>query len=423
MTGEARRERSAAAGAAGGREGGGAGPRGLAILGSTGSVGRQTLEVVGGLAGRWRVVALAARRNADLLAEQARLVRPDLVALLDEAAAGRARELLAPLGIRVAAGAEGLLEAATHPEAALVVSALVGAAGLLPTHAALRAGKDVALANKETLVTAGHLVMDLVRRGGVRLLPVDSEHSAAFQCLQAAGPVREGERPPGVRRLLLTASGGPFRGWDRERLARATPAQALRHPTWRMGDRITVDSATLMNKGLEVIEAHWLFGLDYDAIEVLVHPESLVHALVEMEDGALLAHLSLPDMRLPIQYALTHPERVPSPVGFLDLARGGGLHFEAPDLDNFPCLELARAAGRTGGTAPAVLNAANEVAVAAFLQGRIGFLSLPEVINMVMSAHRPRPRPTLSEILEADAWAREEAGAWVERMKGGKVTL
>ncbi len=398
-------------------------PRGLAVLGSTGSIGRQTLDVVRRLAGRWRVVAMAARRNSDLLVEQALAVRPDLVALLDEEAAGRARDLLAPLGVRVAAGVEGLVEVATHPAAELVVSALVGAAGLVPTHAALQAGKDVALANKETLVTAGHLVLDLVRERGVRLLPVDSEHSAAFQCLLAAGPLRPGERPAGVRRLLLTASGGPFRGWDRERLARATPAQALRHPTWRMGDRITVDSATLMNKGLEVIEAHWLFGLDYDAIGVLVHPESLVHALVEMEDGAILAHLGVPDMRLPIQYALTHPERLPSPAGLLDLARVGALHFEEPDVANFPCLELARAAGRAGGTATAVLNAANEVAVAAFLQGRIGFLSLPDVINMVLEAHRPRPYPTLDEILAADAWAREEAGSWVERMSGGKVTL
>lgn len=396
-------------------------PRGLVVLGSTGSVGRQTLDVVERLGGRWRVVGLAAHRNAELLAEQAAGLGAGTVALLDEEAAARARELLAPLGVRVLAGREGVEEVASLPAADLVVSALVGAAGLLPTYAAVRAGKDVALANKETLVAAGHLVMRAVAEKGIRLLPVDSEHSAAFQCLHAAGSFAPGRHPAGVRRLVLTASGGPFRGWSREELARATPEQALRHPTWRMGPRITVDSATLMNKGLEVIEAHWLFGLDYGVIDVVIHPESLVHALVELEDGAVLAHLSLPDMRLPIQYALTYPERLPAPAGFLDLARAGRLHFEEPDRELFPCLGLARAAGEAGGTMPAVLNAANEVAVAAFLEGRIGFLSLPEIINMVMSAHRVKADPSLDEVLQADQWARGEARACLERLSGRKV--
>ncbi len=374
----------------------------IVILGSTGSIGRQALDVVRAHPGRWRVAGLAAGRNAGLLAEQAREFRPAAVAMADGGAAAKLARELAPLGIEVLAGAEGLEMLAVLPEAHLVLSAMAGSAGLAPTYRAILAGKDVALANKETLVAGGPLVMEAVRRRGVRLLPVDSEHSGLFQCLQ-------GQAPEGVRRLWLTASGGPFRGWRREDMAGVTVEAALRHPTWRMGARITIDSATLMNKGLEVIEAHWLFGIPYDRIEVLIHPESIVHALVETVDGSVLAQLSRPDMRLPIQYALSYPERWPGLPDPLDLARVGTLRFEPPDREAFPCLDLAYQAGRTGGTMPAVMNAAKEVAVDAFLAGEAGFLDIPRIIAGVMEQHSVKFRPGLEDVLEADAWARRRA--------------
>lgn len=381
----------------------------VVILGSTGSIGRQALEVIEAHPGRWRVVGLAAGRNADLLAEQAKAFRPRAVALADERAAAALAGELAPLGIEVLAGDEGLGDLAAMPEANIVLSAMAGSAGLGPTYRAIMAGKDIALANKETLVTGGPAVMEAVRRKGVRLLPVDSEHSGLFQCLQ-------GQDRQAVARLWLTASGGPFRGWSREELAGVTAEEALRHPTWSMGTRITIDSATLMNKGLEVIEAHWLFGVSYDRIEVLVHPESIVHAMVEMRDGSVLAQLGRADMRVPIQYALSYPERLPGLLEPLDLARVGCLHFEQPDRQAFPCLDLAYQAGRTGGTLPAVMNAAKEVAVGAFLAGGIGFLDIPRIIAGVMDQHSVQTRPGLDDLLAADAWARRQAGALLERV-------
>lgn len=381
----------------------------LSLLGSTGSIGRQTLDVVDHFPDRFRVVALAAGKSDQLLVEQALRYRPELVTLYDAAAAARARARLAGEGIPVLEGMEGLLACARLETADLVVSGMVGSAGLIPTYEAVRAGKDVALANKETLVAGGPVVVEEARRRGVRLLPVDSEHSGAFQCLQ-------GVPEAGVRRLYLTASGGPFRGWSRERLEAATVEQALQHPTWRMGPRITIDSATLMNKGLEVIEAHWLFGLSYDQIEVLIHPESIVHALVETTDGAVMAQLSRADMRLPILYSLTWPERAEAAWAPLDLAAVGTLHFAAPDREAFPCLDLAYQAGRTGGTMPAVLNAAKEVVVDAFLAGRIGFLDIARIIYAVMESHQTQPRPTIEDILAADAWARDAAST---TLKGG----
>ncbi len=381
----------------------------LVILGSTGSIGRQALDVVGRHPERWRVVGLAAGSRGRELAEQARRFRPEAVAVADVGVAAELEHDLRPLGIEVLAGPEGVRSLAAMPGADLVLSAMVGNAGLLPTYEAIRAGRDVALANKETLVAGGEVVVAAAAARGVSLIPVDSEHSGVFQCLH-------GERAGEVRRVILTASGGPFRGWSRERMARVTAADALRHPTWRMGPRITVDSATLMNKGLEVIEAHWLFGLPYDSIDVLVHPESIVHALVEMRDGSVLAQMSVPDMRLAIQYALSHPERLPSPVAPLDLARVGSLHFEEPDREAFPCLDLAYQAGRTGGTMPAVMNAAKEVAVDAFLAGAAGFHDIPRIINIVMERHRVQVRPSLEDILAADEWAREAARDLVERV-------
>lgn len=381
--------------------------KGVVILGSTGSIGRQTLDVIARRPGRWRVLGLAAGSNAAALAEQARRFRPAAVAVADPRAAAALRAELAQSGIAVTAGPEAVAALAVHPEADLVVSAMVGAAGLVPTYEAVRAGKDVALANKETLVAAGERVTAAARESGARLLPVDSEHSGLFQCLQ--GQPREG-----VRRVVLTASGGPFRGWSRERLAReATVEAALRHPTWRMGPTITIDSATLMNKGLEVIEARWLFDLPLERIDVCIHPESVVHALVEMRDGSVLAQLSRADMRLPIQYALGYPERLDAVSEPLDLAALGALHFERPDREAFPCLDLAYAAGRAGGTLPAAMNAAKEVAVAAFLQGRIAFLEIPRIIDKVMASHPNRLAPSLEEVLEADREARLRAEALV----------
>jgi 1-deoxy-D-xylulose-5-phosphate reductoisomerase len=376
----------------------------LAILGSTGSIGTATLDVVARFPEKFAVTALAAGRNVALLAEQIRAWRPRLVGVggADDAARLRAEFP----GVEVVAGAEGLEAVATHPDVTTVVSALVGAVGLVPTWHALSLGREVALANKETLVAAGALVMAAAAASGGKVLPIDSEHNALHQALRV-GP--EGT----VRRLVLTASGGPFRTWSADALARVTVEQALAHPTWRMGAKITVDSATMMNKGFEIIEAHHLFDMPEERIDVVVHPESRVHSLVEYVDGTLVAQLSVNDMRFPILYALSYPERLPSPLGFLDLVEVGALHFEAADERRFPSLRLAREALRAGGTVPAVLNAANEIAVAAFLDGRLRFTGIPAVVETAIAreAAGAHTLVAMDDALAADergrAWATE----------------
>ncbi|HUI09248.1 MAG TPA: 1-deoxy-D-xylulose-5-phosphate reductoisomerase [Bacteroidota bacterium] len=376
-------------------------PRSIAILGSTGSIGRSSLEVIAAFPDRFRAAYLCAHRNIDLLREQINRFRPRGAVVLDGERADALRRTAAP-GTEILAGIEGLLEIVGRDDVGLVLSALVGFAGLRPTLRALEAGKDVALANKETLVVGGELVMTAARKARVRLLPVDSEHSAIFQCLR-------GEEPRTVARLVLTASGGPFLTLPRERFSTVTVAEALNHPTWRMGAKITIDSATLMNKGLEVIEARWLFGVPQDRIRVLVHPQSIVHSLVEYVDGAVMAQLGMPDMKGPIAYALSYPERLPDVSPRLDLASLGALTFEEPDLDRFPCLAYAFDALRAGGSMPAVLSAANEVAVRHFSKERIRYGDIGRVIREVMDAHQPGPLKTVEDALKADLWARQEA--------------
>ncbi|MEW6181970.1 MAG: 1-deoxy-D-xylulose-5-phosphate reductoisomerase [Bacillota bacterium] len=383
--------------------------RDIAILGSTGSIGRQTLQLAEEFPERFRVRALAGGRNWRLLLEQAMSFQPEAVALLREEDAESLRAAL-PSGIEttVFSGSEGLSRVATWQGVDTVLAAVSGSAGLVPAIAAIEAGKDIALANKETLVVAGEVVTQLAREKGVRLLTVDSEHSAVWQCL-------DGRR--GIRKIILTASGGPFREYSLEELSRVTAETALKHPTWRMGPKITIDSATLMNKGLEVIEAHWLFGSDYDNIMVLVHPQSIVHGMVEFDDGTVIAALSTADMRLPILYALTYPERTGNSVTPLNLAAVGSLTFEEPDTARFPCLELAVTAGRIGGTMPAVLNAANEVAVSDFLAGNIPFTRIPEVVEKTVSAHSVKKAPDLAQVLAADKWARDKAQEVIRELK------
>lgn len=371
--------------------------RKIVILGSTGSVGKQSLEVISWFPEDFKIVGLAAHSNIDLLEQQVALFNVPYVSVIDEQAATVLERRLKETKCRCFKGSEGLLELVKLPEVDLVLVAVTGIAGLEPTLEAIRQRKDIALANKETLVAGGSLVMEAARLSGVRILPVDSEHSAIFQCL---------DRLEDVSELILTGSGGPFRGFSREQLKGVTPEMALQHPTWKMGQKITVDSATLMNKGLEVIEAHWLFDIDYERISVVIHPQSIVHSLVRYKDGTLLAQLAWPDMRLPIQYALLYPLRKRNPLAPLDLTQAGQLTFEAPDAENFPCLKLAREAGKAGGTMPAVLNAANEVAVHAFLEQRIAFLEIPEVIAEVMAHHSQKRIRQLEDILEADRWAR-----------------
>lgn len=352
----------------------------IAILGSTGSIGVSALDVVSKNPGQLDVVALAAGRNIDLFSEQVRRFRPEIVSVIDEAHARMLEEKLGPEGPKaVLWGDEGYRCVATAPAAQLVLSAIVGAAGLVPTLAAIEAGKDVALANKETLVTAGPLVIERARSKGVRLIPVDSEHSAVFQCI-------EGNPHHAVGRVILTASGGPFRRSTRQELERVTVADALKHPNWAMGRKITIDSATMMNKGLELIEACWLFGMPSSRIEVLIHPQSVVHSLVEFVDGSVLAQLGNPDMRVPIACGLSWPERIASGAGTLDLVAGASLAFEAPDLARFPCLAIAMDAARAGGSAPVVLNAANEIVVEAFLDGRLGFTRIAPTIAAVLDS-------------------------------------
>ena len=372
--------------------------RSISLLGSTGSIGRQTLDVAAAL--DLPVRAITAYRSVKLLEEQARQFRPELAVCVDETAAAELKTRLADTSVRVLSGEKGLLEAAALPSADTVVTAVVGIAGLRPTMAAIREGKRIALANKETMVCAGELVTGEADRLGAEIVPVDSEHSAIFQCLQ--GCRDRGE----VRRLILTASGGPFFGWSREALAGVTPAQALKHPNWSMGAKITVDSATLMNKGLEYIEAMRLYRMPPEKISIVVHRESIVHSLVEYCDNAVLAQLGAPDMRLPIQYALTWPERTPGPAQPLDLLNCPSLTFQAPDYDVFPCLGLALEAARTGGTATAILNGANEAAVALFLEEKLSFPGIAERVGLALERLPVVQKPSLEEILEADRAAR-----------------
>ena len=390
----------------------GTGPDGFAqvthivVLGSTGSIGQSALDVIDHDGGkRLKAWGLSAHCRWQALAEQAAALRPRFVAVADPALAGELEHALAGTGVEVLAGEAGIIRMVEDPETDRVLSAIVGAVGLRGTWAALEAGKIVALANKETLVLAGSLVMELARSRGTRILPVDSEHSAIFQALQA-GSARE------VRRVILTSSGGPFRGRTRKQLTDVTPQEASKHPTWQMGPKITIDSATLMNKALEVIEARWLFDLEPDQIEVVIHPESVIHSMVEFVDGSVIAQLSPPDMRLPIQYALTYPERVPAPCPRLDLKEAFGLHFEPPDCETFPSLELGFEVMRRGGTAGAALNAANESAVARFLRGEIGFLDIVRACRAVLEHHTYDPMPTLDDLWDVDVWARREVESW-----------
>ncbi len=376
--------------------------RGVAILGSTGSIGVQALDLLARLPERFEVVALAAGRNADLLAQQIRAHRPRLAAIGDEGLRRRLEGVAREVRCELLAGDEGLLAVAAHAGADVVLAAIVGAAGLTPTYRALQSGKIVALANKESLVMAGRLMRDAAAASGGSLVPVDSEHSALHQCLR-------GEAIAEVRRLILTASGGPFRTTPLEDLATVTPEQALRHPVWEMGKKISIDSATLMNKGLEVIEAHWLFGLPAERIDVILHPQSTVHSLVEMVDGSLICQMGIADMRGPIQYALAYPRRFAGPVPAADLAQLRTLEFFPVDAERFPSLGLAYRALETGGTAPAALNAANEVAVQAFLDGAIGFREVPRLVERAVDGHRAARVGSIEDVIEADRSARSAA--------------
>ena len=376
--------------------------RNVVLLGSTGSIGTSSLKVAEDLPDRIRLLGLAAGNNVELLLEQTRKHRPEAISIADPV---KARELRDTLGAstEVFSGPEGLLKLATLPGADIVEIAIVGTAGLQPALAAIRAGKDIAVASKEILVMAGEIVMREAREHGVKVLAVDSEHSAIFQCL-------DGKPAASIRRLWLTASGGPFRTTPKEEFAAITVERALKHPSWVMGRKITIDSATLFNKGLEMIEARWLFDVEMGRVSVVVHPQSVVHSMVEFIDGSMLAQLSTPDMCLPIQYALTYPDRAPSQRVQTSLAKLAALTFEEPDPGRFPALDLARRAGDVGGTLPAVLNAANEVAVDAFVNRRISFLDISALVRRIMDRHQTVPHPTLPQILEADAWARSEAG-------------
>ena len=376
----------------------------ITILGSTGSIGTQTLDIVTSNPDKFRVVGLAAGSNVSLLAEQIRNFKPEIVALGDEAKLGELKEAIASNTDRpeILVGQEGICEVARYGDAESVVTGIVGCAGLLPTIAAIEAGKDIALANKETLIAGAPVVLPLVKKHSVKLLPADSEHSAIFQCLQ-------GVPADGLRRIILTASGGSFRDLPVEKLSSVTVKDALKHPNWSMGQKITIDSATLMNKGLEVIEAHYLFDLDYDHIDIVIHPQSIIHSLIEVQDTSVLAQLGWPDMRLPLLYALSWPERIYTDWEQLDLVKAGDLTFREPDHQKYPCMQLAYAAGRAGGLMPAVLNAANEQAVSLFLAEKIGFLDVPRLIETVCdrASSQNTPQPSLSDILAADGWARQ----------------
>jgi 1-deoxy-D-xylulose-5-phosphate reductoisomerase len=376
----------------------------ISLLGSTGSIGTQTLDIVTDHPDQFRIVGLAAGNNVELMAQQIRQFRPEIAAICNPDKLPDLKAAVADLNPQpvLLAGEEGVIEVARYNEADVVVTGIVGCAGLLPTIAAIEAGKDIALANKETLIAGGPVVLPLIQQHGVKLLPADSEHSAIFQCLQ-------GVPAGGLRRILLTASGGAFRDLPVEKLAQVTVADALKHPNWSMGRKITIDSATLMNKGLEVIEAHFLFGMDYDHIEIVIHPQSIIHSLIEVQDTSMLAQLGWADMRLPLLYALSYPERIYTNWEPLDLVKAGSLTFREPDHQKYPCMKLAYAAGRAGGCMPAVLNAANEQAVALFLEEKISFLDIPRLIEQVCDRYQAHNRtdPALEDILAADQWARQ----------------
>lgn len=386
----------------------------VTLLGSTGSIGTQTLDILEQYPDRFRLVGLAAGRNVGLLSEQIRRHRPEIVAIQDAAQLPELQAAIADLDHPplILTGEAGVTEVARYGDAEIVVTGIVGCAGLLPTIAAIEAGKDIALANKETLIAAGPVVLPLLQKHGVTITPADSEHSAIFQCIQGLSThadFRPGQVVAGLRRILLTASGGAFRDWPVERLSQVTVADALKHPNWSMGRKITVDSATLMNKGLEVIEAHYLFGLDYDHIDIVIHPQSIIHSLIELEDTSVLAQLGWPDMRLPLLYALSWPDRLATQWSALDLVKAGSLEFREPDHAKYPCMDLAYAAGRKGGTMPAVLNAANEQAVALFLEEQIHFSDIPRLIERACDRHQTdwQQQPSLDDILACDAWARQ----------------
>ncbi|WP_375475327.1 1-deoxy-D-xylulose-5-phosphate reductoisomerase [uncultured Nostoc sp.] len=386
----------------------------ITLVGSTGSIGTQTLDIVTQYPDRFRIVGLAAGNNVEMLAAQIRQFRPEIAAICSEEKLPALKEAIVDLDPQpiLLAGDAGVIEVARYGDAQTVVTGIVGCAGLLPTIAAIEAGKDIALANKETLIAGAPVVLPLVEKHGVKLLPADSEHSAIFQCLQ-------GVPKGGLRKILLTASGGAFREWDVEKLAEVTVADAIKHPNWSMGRKITVDSATLMNKGLEVIEAHFLFGLDYDDIEIVIHPQSIIHSLIELQDTSVLAQLGWPDMRLPLLYALSWPDRIYTNWERLDLVKAGNFTFREPDHQKYPCMQLAYAVGKAGGSMPAVLNAANEQAVALFLDEKIRFLDIPRCIEWVCDRHQNdnRANPSLDDILTADKWARQEVLTATEKLE------
>jgi 1-deoxy-D-xylulose-5-phosphate reductoisomerase len=383
----------------------------ISILGSTGSIGLSTLEIVAAHPDRFKVVALSAGNNLELLLKQINEFSPRLVAVITEESAVKLRSMLTVNRPEVLSGVPGMIAVATIAEAEMVVAAIVGAAGLVPTAAAVKAGKDLALANKETLVTAGHLIMGMAKEKGINIYPVDSEHSAIFQSMQ-------GHRRDDVKRIILTASGGPFFNYTMEKLQQVTVKDALNHPNWSMGRKITIDSATMMNKGLEVIEARWLFDLPAEKISVHIHPQSIVHSMVEYVDGCVMAQLGVPDMKAPIAYALTYPERVGTGVRPLDLTALSGLTFFNPDCSRFPTLRLAYQAMKSGESMPAVLNAANEVAVDAFLEGRIKFVDIPVVIEKTMAAHNSQTMSSIEDVLLIDRWGRDRAREILNRNRG-----
>ena len=370
----------------------------ISILGSTGSIGTQTLDVVREIGGI-NVKAITANNNIELLEKQIREFNPDIAAVMNEEMAEKLKERVKDCGTKILSGIDGLIEAAVYKESDTVVTSVVGNIGIVPTFVAIKAGKNIALANKETLVSAGELIINAVKKYGVKLYPVDSEHSAIFQCLR-------GNEDNKIRRILLTASGGPFRGRKREELLNVRAEDALKHPNWSMGKKVTIDSASLMNKGLEVIEAKWLFGVDVEDIEVLIHPQSIVHSAVEYEDGAVIAQMGEPDMKVPIQYALTYPKRVKNSFPKIDFAQRNSLTFEKPDMDTFKCLSLAYRAIKTGGTMPTVMNGANEMAVAAFLENKIGFLDIADIIEKTMMSYNVKYDYAVEDLVEADKWAR-----------------
>ncbi len=383
----------------------------IVILGSTGSIGVTALKVIRQNPEKYKVIGLTAGRNVQLLFKQIAEFRPKAVAVLQREDAVWLKNRLPDKDLEVYSGQDGLVKVATLAESDMVISSIMGAAGLIPTFSAIKAGKDIALANKETMVMAGPIVVEEVKKRGVFIIPVDSEHSAIFQSMQ-------GHPKDDIKRLILTASGGPFRNASLDEMANVTPEQALKHPNWKMGKKITIDSATMMNKGLEVIEARWLFDIPADKIDILVHPQSIIHSMVEYKDGSIIAQLGIPDMAIPISYALSYPHHIKNDLPSLELDKIRTLSFEKPDLKKFKCIGLAYDAIRTGGSMPAVMNGANEIAVEAFLRKEIGFLDIPAIIEKVMSIHEPFPINSIASVMEADTWARQKAKDVIKSMQG-----